>query len=290
MWKELVFSAKYVLGTSVAGRLAPAPNDAVFLVSFPKSGNTWVRFLVGNLTHPEEPVTFANVDRIIPDIYGAGAHQIRAAMPPRVFKSHEAFDPRYRRVIYIVRDPRDVAVSSYHFLRKGRQIEDKLPLETYISTLFLGRKHAYGNWGEHVGSWLANASNVSQWRSLCPAKNTELGARGHGRQFLLLRYEDLLENTEGELSKVAEFLGRTASLQDIQRAVASSLADKMKKLEQKQSDQWSTTREGRKDINFVREARSGQWKLTLPPASVAEIESTWGHLMRPLGYGCTAEQ
>ena len=119
-------------------------------------------------------------------------------------------------------------------------------------------------------------------------KSPELGARGHGRQFLLLRYEDLLENPEEELSKVAEFLGRKTSTQDIQRAVALSSADRMKKLEQKQSDQWSTTREGRKDINFVREARSGQWRRTLSTASVAEIESTWGNLMQALGYECTA--
>jgi hypothetical protein len=64
----------------------------------------------------------------------------------------------------------------------------------------------------------------------------------------------------------------------------------MKKLEQKQSDQWSTTREGRKGIHFVREARSGQWKRTQSPESVAEIESTWGYLMQALGYECTVEQ
>jgi hypothetical protein len=69
-----------------------------------------------------------------------------------------------------------------------------------------------------------------------------------------------------------------------------SSADRMKKLEQKQTDQWSTTREGRKGMNFVREARSRQWKRTLFPESVAEIESTWGYLMQALGYECTVEQ
>ncbi len=291
MWKGFVFSIQYILGNTVTGRLAPALDDGIFLVSFPKSGNTWTRFLIGNLTHPEEPVTFANVSRIVPDIYGVGVSQIRTSIPPRVFKSHEPFDPRYRRVIYIVRDPRDVAVSSYHFARKGRHIEDQLPLETYVSKLFLRRGHTYGNWGEHVGSWLVNTSNVSQMirRQSLGEKSTGFGARGHGRQFLLLRYEDLLENPEEELSKVAEFLGRKTSSQDIQRAVTLSSADRMKKLEQKQSDQWSTTKDGRKDINFVREARSGQWQRSLSPASVAKIESTWGHLMQALGYECAAK-
>jgi len=287
MWKKLGSLIDYVLGRTVAGRLGPALEDAVFLVSFPKSGNTWSRFLLGNLTHPEEPVTFANVDRIVPDIYGTAANDIRAMPPPRVFKSHEAFDPRYRRVIYIVRDPRDVAVSSYHFARKGRHIADTLPLETYVSTLFLGRDHAYGNWGEHVGSWLVNAANIAQLlrgASRSVDEGLRLGARGHGRQFLLLRYEDLLENTEEELSKMAEFVGQKASPLEIRRAIAWSSADRMKELEQQQSDQWSTTKEGRKDIKFVREARPGQWKASLSPAAVAEIEFTWGHLMQVLGY------
>lgn len=287
MWNKFAFLSNYILGRSVAGRLAPASEDAVFLVSFPKSGNTWTRFLIGNLTHPEEPVTFANVDRVVPDIYGTPASDIRATPPPRVFKSHEAFDPRYRRVIYIVRDPRDVAVSSYHFARKGRQIADTLPLESYVSTQFLGRDHTYGNWGEHVGSWLVNASNIVQLLrggSLSVGEGLQLGARGHGRQFLLLRYEDLLEDTEKELSKVAEFVGQKASPDEIRRAIAWSSADHMKELEQQQSDQWSTTKEGRKDIKFVREAKPGQWKTSLSPAAVAEIEFTWSRLMQVLGY------
>jgi hypothetical protein len=58
----------------------------------------------------------------------------------------------------------------------------------------------------------------------------------------------------------------------------------MRRLEQKQSDQWGATKEGRKDINFVREAKSGQWQERLSASAVAEIESNWGHLMQFLGY------
>jgi len=38
-------------------------------------------------------------------------------------KSHEPFDVRFRKVIYLVRDPRDVAVSEYHFDLKKRYID-----------------------------------------------------------------------------------------------------------------------------------------------------------------------
>ena len=58
----------------------------------------------------------------------------------------------------------------------------------------------------------------------------------------------------------------------------------MRELEQKQSHLWSSTRETREDKPFVRSAKAGDWKEELPEASVAEIESAWGQLMRALGY------
>ena len=42
-------------------------DDDVFLTSYPRSGNTWTRFLVGNFVNPNEPVTFLNVERLVPD-------------------------------------------------------------------------------------------------------------------------------------------------------------------------------------------------------------------------------
>jgi hypothetical protein len=279
---NLVFSAKYILGTVPPDRLIQAPHDASFLVSFPKSGNTWTRFLIGNLTHPDEPVTFANVDRIVPDIHGMAVRDVVTVLPPRIFKSHESFDPRYQRVIYIVRDPRDVAVSSYHFARKGRHIADSVPIEAYVSTIFLRGGHTYGSWAEHLRSWLVNPSNISKMLRRQNFSIADLGPTG--RRFILVRYEDLLDNTEQELGKVAEFMGLQVSSEQVTRAVKSSSVDKMKQLEQKQSHLWGSTKQGRKDINFVREARSGQWEKSLSAISVAEIESVWGYLMESLGY------
>src|SRR3984885_12525823 len=46
--------------------------DDMFLTSYPRSGNTWTRFLVGNLVHTEEAVTFLNVERLVADMYKHG--------------------------------------------------------------------------------------------------------------------------------------------------------------------------------------------------------------------------
>ena len=67
-------------------------------------------------------------------------------------------------------------------------------------------------------------------------------------------------------------------------AIEQSSADRMRGLEQEQAHLWASTRETRKDKPFVRSAKSGGWKAELSEASVAEIESAWGGLMRDIGY------
>jgi hypothetical protein len=297
---KILYAVNYVLERDVAGRAFHVRPDDIFLVSYPKSGNTWTRFLLGNLMNPDETITFANVERKVPDIYSKSRKALKKLPRPRVIKSHECFDPRYRRVIYIVRDPRDVALSAYHYDRKGKNIPDDFPVDTYVTTRFMKTDEYFGAWGEHAGSWLVNSKNVFQISRLKNeflgtigswGENTMswLGARGHDREFLLARYEDLLEDTEREMTRISEFLGLRASRERIARAVELSTADNMRKLEDQQSNTWVTTRTSRKDIPFVRSATSGQWKEALPAASVLEIEEAWGPVMQLLGYPLSSE-
>jgi Sulfotransferase domain len=284
----------YVLGRfKPAERAIPIRADDIFVVSFFKSGNTWIRFLLGNLLNPGTSVTFESVERTSPDIYQF-QHRDYAKLPsPRVIKSHECFDPRYRRIIYIVRDPRDVAVSLYHFLRKIRSIDDTFPLATYASEWFLRGKGSGRTWREHVGSWLLNPRIFPQVSGLIevPAvsenrvKLADLGACEHGREFLLLRYEDLLSDPCGNLARIATFLHLNVSGEQIADAVKHSSAREMSRLEQTDRDRWFMTQHTRKDINFVREAKAEQWRTALPPESIAKIEAAWGRTMQLLGYG-----
>src|ERR1017187_7417206 len=99
--------------------------DDVFLTSYPRSGNTWTRFLVGNLIYQDLGVSFLNVERLVPDMYKTADWVMRRLPRPRVLKSHECFDPRYPKVIYIVRDPRDVAVSRSEERRVGKECRSR---------------------------------------------------------------------------------------------------------------------------------------------------------------------
>ena len=262
----------YLTGTDIAGRSLAVRPDDTFIVSYPRSGNTWTRFLIANLLHPDEPATFANIERLVPDTEAQSSRHLKRIPGPRFIKSHEYFDHRYPRVLYIVRDPRDVALSYYDFQRKYQQLEDNYPLEQYVSDFVNGRLISadWGTWAENVASWIATRRNR--------------------KNFLLLRYEDMVCDTAGELVRIADFLGLRASPRELDQVIERSSAERMRELEKQQSDQWVSTKNKRKDIPFVRTALAGAWKAKLPAASLAEIESAWGPLMRFLNYELVTDE
>jgi len=264
MLHQIVGGLKNALGLNRPGRNMAVFPDDVFVVSYPKSGNTWTRFLIANLVHPNERANFANINRLVPDPEALSRRELDRLPHPRYIKSHQYFDPRYPKVIYVVRDPRDVALSHYHFQRKRKVLADSDRIEPFVSRFVAGGTSSYGSWGENVAGWLA----------------TRNGSAG----FLLVRYEDMLAKPNDELARVASFLSIAAHAAQIHQAVQRSSADEMRSMERNQAHLWSTTKDTRQDIPFVREAKAGGWKSELPQISIDEIESKWGGLMRYLGY------
>jgi hypothetical protein len=264
MIKHLIAGIQRGLGLHRPGRSLLILPDDIFLVSFPKSGNTWTRFLLANLRFPDEPATWANINRLIPDPTGTAKRDFDRMPRPRIIKSHECFDPRYPRVIYIVRDPRDVVLSQYHYHRKIRKLDDESPLEQFVTRFLAGETCPHGSWGQNVATWLYTSEESPR--------------------FLLLRYEDLVADTARELTKVATFLQLTAALEQIAQAVERSSADRMRQMEKKQTDKNDLVKGSRKDLSFVRAAGSGGWRSELPAPMVARIEAAWGPLMQRLGY------
>jgi len=264
MLKRVIAEAKRAFGLQSPGRNMAVFPDDTFLVSYPKSGNTWARFLIAHLVRPNEKIDFSNVNRVIPGPEVTRNRDLIRLPRPRIVKSHQYFDPRYPRIIYIVRDPRDVVVSQYHFQRKRKLLADHFPLTEFVRLFLAGETCFYGSWGEHVASWLA----------------TRHGTPG----FLLLRYEDMIQDTAQELSKVACFLNLPATPDLLERAVDRSSADRMRQLEKSQAQLFTSTKDTRQDIPFVRAAKPGGWQSSLPPECAAQIEQAWGQIIQWLGY------
>jgi hypothetical protein len=97
-------------------------------------------------------------------------------------------------------------------------------------------------------------------------------------------YEALQSEGAHQMARIAEFIGVPVTPERIRFALEQSSADRMRELEKKQGHLWSSTKQTRQDKPFVRTAKAGGWKNELSEASIAEIESAWGVLMRELGY------
>jgi hypothetical protein len=265
MIKRSIAGWKYFRGKYPPGRRVKVFPDDLFLVSYPKSGNTWTRFLVANLVYPERNPDFANINILLPDVEGMFKRDLDRLSRPRILKSHQYFDPRFPKVIYIVRDPRDVVLSEYHFDIKRRAIDEDFPVAKFVSRFVRGElNHPYGTWNENVATWFY--------------------ARRDDPRFLLVKYESLQSQGMEEMTRIAEFMGMPGDRERLAFALKQSSADRMRELEKQQGHLWSSTRETRQDKPFVRAAKAGGWKAELPESSVAEIEATWGTTMRDVGY------
>jgi len=157
-----------------------------------------MELLVANLLHPDRNVDREHLDRLIIDPDRTAQRDITRARSPRVIRMQATFDPRYERVIYMVRDPRDVVLSQYRDLRGAGE---ERTFEAFIGLFLAGQlgDRYLGSWGENVGSWL--------------------GARSGYPGFLLLRYEDLLADPGFWLARAANFAGWPSDAETIAQAI-----------------------------------------------------------------------
>ncbi len=175
----------------------PRPDD-VFLVSYPRSGNTWMRYLLANLLEPQGEWHIENIGRVIPDIHETWPAEW-IPRRPRILKSHYPYRAQYRKVIYLYRDGRDVAISYHHFL--VRLHDDKRDFPAFFIDFLHGRV-PYGAWHEHVAGWMASRESTC---SLLP-----------------IQYRALYDNPLKSLQRVGDFLGYQWSNEQISTAIEKS--------------------------------------------------------------------
>lgn len=130
--------------------------DDIMLVSFPKSGNTWVRFFLCNLVSLAEwdskEINFALVDETMPEF---GINNLMQPWPhkviPRFVKTHRRRWPLFRgkQTIYILRDPRDTMVSFYRYEQAKQNPRYRGDFSGFIRHPRLGLPA----WFEHLLSW-----------------------------------------------------------------------------------------------------------------------------------------
>ena len=232
----------------------------VFFASYPRSGSTWLRFLLFD-SLVGEPSGFKTVNQAIPDVK---LHKEGMPLLPgggRLIKSHEVFHPEYRRAVYLVRDPRDVALSEYAYQTALGLVNDDL--DAYLAKFLADGVNPFASWREHVESWL----------------KAPLGPE----QLLIVRFEDLRADAFQTLVQIVEFLGLTPDRARIRAAIANNTVEKMKAKE-KETPQRASARG-----QFIRSGSSGGWRKNLTPEQVALFGQQVAEAMERLGYAIEVE-
>lgn len=209
--------------------------DDVFLVSYPKSGNTWLKFILANLYSQDQEIGFKNVHGFCPEFDNATGSEILTS--PRFFKSHSKGNHDFPNVIYIARDGRDVAVSYFYYLKKIYKIDADLPFNEFLKDFNAGGG-LYGLWSEHVNFWLEKYQG----------------------NILLIKYEDLILDIEKEVKKILKFINKDFSEEKIRIAIEASSFSNLAKLEKK--DQKKDPYLNKTDLNipFVRSGQCGEYQ------------------------------
>jgi hypothetical protein len=268
----------------------------VWLASYPKSGNTWMRLFLHNLLRPKETAHDINeIQDLTPDsvaqrwygglierpldessleaqagVRAAAQERIAAAAAGLVFaKTHAAYvtDLGYPSInsavtagaIYIVRNPLDVAVSYAHHIGVG--IDRTIALMNTRERRVRNKNRAY----EPVGSW---SENVSSW------------TRKSHSALIVVRYEDMLERPEETFGKLADFLLARPSRPELLAAIEKSSFRRLREQEEAHGFQEQPTAEGR----FFRAGKAGGWKERLSPDQVAAIVAHHREQMARFNY------
>jgi hypothetical protein len=228
-----------------------------FMGSYPRSGSTWLRFILQEIL-TGEPSRFENVNHRIAFV---GHHGNAPALLPggaRLLQTHERYRKEYGRAIYLVRDPRDVALSEYAFQKARGWVDGDF--QTYLVGFLRGEVNGFGSWQAHVQSWIAAADASPE-------------------KVRVYRYDELRKDTLSSLMSLLEFMKVKADQQKISNAIAGNSLQEMKKKEQLSPQKVS------KRDRFVRTGSLGGWRENFNQAQVELVNGYLGSELKRLGYG-----
>ncbi|MFQ5469338.1 MAG: sulfotransferase domain-containing protein [Gammaproteobacteria bacterium] len=234
-------------------------DDDIFLVSYPRSGNTWLRFLLAMIVKQATDVDFNNIERYIPDIYRNDNDTLLKIGSPRIIKSHEKYNTGYPNVIYLVRDVRDVIVSNYHFGKKMGYEGDFSSCFNSLITEPYDKGLAFGTWTDNVQSWLDHKDNLS-----------------------LIKYESLVNSPLQAVTNLLSNLSIQVENTIIEHAIAECSFEKMRAKEQ--TTQGIDYINASKGNEFIRKGEVGGWREYFTPEHVDVVKERFGELLIALNY------
>lgn len=279
----------------------------VWLASYPKSGNTWLRCIIDSLSHGGAPPDLRLLNRRMPwsagrvwlehvtdmptsdltpeevsallvatrrDLFRPGTLAAQAAPEVSVLKVHERFDPvlfpGQGKAVYVVRDPRDVAPS----------LADQLGIGLDAAIILMGDDRHVMAAG--VSRWMVGAREwIGAW-----GDHVESWLDGFPGTLLLLHYEALLAHPLEETRRLARFLG----LPDDDATLAATVAVNRFAALRAEEERSGFNERGARQHRFFRQGRAGAWEGVLTAAQCEVLLARHGRVMARLGYDAGADQ
>jgi hypothetical protein len=270
----------------------------VWIASYPKSGNTWVRaFLHNYIRQPDNPCDINRLTELTAADINAERYRRYDPRPASQYtiadvqrmrrlvhrdltgldstlvfvKTHNArlqvegaplITPEVTAgAIYIVRDPRDIAVS--YSRHRGRSIDDTIAAmaDQEAATGGTDRKiyERFSAWSVHVHSWTSLAD-----------------PRVH-----VMRFETMIEAPAAAFGRLIHWLGQDPEPERLNRAIRFSAFDELRTQEQQKGFK---ERVAESTAPFFGTGRPGHWRTVLSPVQQARIERDHGTMMRRFGY------
>lgn len=185
------------------------PDSDIFIVTYPKSGTTWMQVIIREMLYGNDSPEFAKMKLThrmpwtdVPE--DMKMDELESWPSPRTFKCHhhtpEEMDEiffkgnRTAKIIYVMRDPRDVAVSlNSHIKSIGfSQFVNESTFDEFHKKFMRNHNEVfYGLWERHVDNWMSKRDEYN---------------------ILTVKYEDMIEDTAREVKRVADFVGANISL------------------------------------------------------------------------------
>lgn len=273
-----------------------------WLASYPKSGNTWLRAFIATLISGEpadinkmgflgggardrsafdETLGIAAADLTLeqqtnlrPRVY-----EIRAAEAKRPLysKAHDCYhqtpagEPLFptaatRGAVYVVRDPRAVAVSLAH--HTGQTIDAEIArMADADASVSIPDDRLHQQLHQHLGSW---SGHVQSWLTAPFPVH-------------VVRYEDMVAAPAAAFGAIARFLALPHDAEKIASAVAATTFSRL----QQQERASGFVERPRRAAVFFREGRIDGWRHALTPDEAARIVAAHGAVMRQCGYDPT---
>ena len=214
----------------------------ILLFGYPKSGNTWIRFLMFNYrnllmnSNEQETVSYDRLNALQNNIMDRGTTFLPENGFPFIYRTHKIYKTSYNlfdKRIFIHRNPLDTLISSYYFYkdRKVPFLDDSQNIREKLHDIDFYVLYKINSWINFYNTSIKHADFV-------------------------INYTEMKQDTETVFSKLLKFLDWDFDEELVKKAIDISSFKKIKKMGAKKSQMYGN---GPKDGSFNGEfTRSGE--------------------------------